>query len=357
MRFGAELPDVLARARAAGVTRLTVIGTRAADSEAAAELAAREPGIVAAAGIHPNDVAEIDADEWERIERLAAAGRVAAIGETGLDWYRTTAPPELQREYFDRHLRLAQRLALPVVIHTRESIRDTLDMLREAAARGPLRPILHSFTGTAAEAAEAVDLGCHLGFAGMVTFRSSAALREVAKAVPLDRLLVETDSPFLSPEPLRGKRNEPANVVHTASCLALARGEPLDAFAAATTANACRVFGAPGGACAVSRGWWLRDPRGTARIQAAPPRLCDQQPAVAPHLDDACRSAVVRPNLVSFLGAISWQQWHSPLRNPRANLPKCRSISGPSAMSRLRSTWPLAGFVTVICRCSTTPGA
>jgi TatD DNase family protein len=245
MRFGAELPDVLARARAAGVTRLTVIGTRAADSEAAAELAAREPGIVAAAGIHPNDVAEIDADEWERIERLAAAGRVAAIGETGLDWYRTTAPPELQREYFDRHLRLAQRLALPVVIHTRESIRDTLDMLREAAARGPLRPILHSFTGTAAEAAEAVDLGCHLGFAGMVTFRSSAALREVAKAVPLDRLLVETDSPFLSPEPLRGKRNEPANVVHTASCLALARGEPLDAFAAATTANACRVFGAP----------------------------------------------------------------------------------------------------------------
>jgi len=245
MRYGADLPDVLARARAAGVTRLTVIGTRAADSEAAAELAAREPGIVAAAGIHPNDVAEIEADEWERIERLAGSGRVAAIGETGLDWYRTTAPPELQREYFDRHLRLAQRLGLPVVIHTRESIRDTLDMLREAAARGPLRSILHSFTGTAAEAAEAIDLGCHIGFAGMATFRSSAALREVAKGVPLDRLLVETDSPFLSPEPLRGKRNEPANVVHTARCLALARGEPFDAFAAATTANARRIFGAP----------------------------------------------------------------------------------------------------------------
>jgi TatD DNase family protein len=118
-----------------------------------------------------------------------------------------------------------------------------LDMLREAAARGPLRPVLHAFTGTAAEAAEALDLGCHLGFAGMVTFRSSAALREVAKTVPLDRLLVETDSPFLAPEPLRGKRNEPANVVHTARCLALARGEPFDAFAAATTANARRVFG------------------------------------------------------------------------------------------------------------------
>jgi TatD DNase family protein len=242
MRYGAELPDVLARAWAAGVAGLVVIGTRAADSEAAAELAARETGVAAAAGIHPNDVAEVEAGEWDRIERLAASGRVAAIGETGLDWYRTTAPPDVQREYFARHIVLARRLGLPLVIHTRESIRDTLDMLREAVARGPLTPVLHSFTGTAAEAAEAVDLGCHLGFAGMVTFRASSALREVARTVPLDRLLVETDSPFLSPEPLRGRRNEPANVVHTARCLALARGEPLVDFAAATTANARRVF-------------------------------------------------------------------------------------------------------------------
>jgi len=219
-----------------------VIGTRAADSEAAAELAAREPGIVAAAGIHPNDVAEAEPGEWDRIVRLAASGRAAAIGETGLDWYRTTAPPDLQRDFFDRHLRLAQQRRLPVVIHTRESIRDVLDMLREAVARGPLAAVLHAFTGTAAEAAEAIDLGCHLGFAGMVTFRSSATLREVAKTVPLERLLVETDSPFLSPEPLRGKRNEPANVVHTARCLALARGEPFEQFAAVTTANARRVF-------------------------------------------------------------------------------------------------------------------
>jgi TatD DNase family protein len=170
------------------------------------------------------------------------------VGETGLDWYRTTAPPDLQREFFDRHLRLAQRHGLPVVVHTRESTRDALDMLRTAAARGPLVAILHSFTGTAAEAAEAVDLGCHLGFAGMVTFRSAAAVREVATTVPLGRLLVETDSPFLSPEPLRGKRNEPANVVHTARCLALARGEPLETLAAATTANARRVFRVGGAA-------------------------------------------------------------------------------------------------------------
>ena len=242
MRYGADLPGVLARARAAGVTGMAVIGTRAADSEAAAELAAREPGLVAAAGIHPNDTAEVEPDEWDRIVRLVEQGRVAAVGETGLDWYRTTAPADVQREFFDRHIRLAQQAGLPLVIHTRESTRDCLAMLREAVARGPLAAILHSFTGTAAEAAEAIDLGFCLGFAGMVTFRSAADLREVVKTVPLERLLVETDSPFLSPEPLRGKRNEPANVVHTAACLALARGEPPAALAAATTANARRVY-------------------------------------------------------------------------------------------------------------------
>lgn len=242
MRYGGDLPDVLGRARAAGVTGLTVIGTRAADSEAAAELAAREPGIACAAGIHPNDVHEAEPDEWDRIIRLVASGRVHAVGETGLDWYRAVAPRDLQRESFDRHIRLAQKLGLPLVVHTRESIRDTLDTLREALARGPLAAVLHAFSGTAAEAAEAVDLGCHLGFAGMVTFRSATDLRGVAATVPLDRLLIETDSPFLSPEPFRGRRNEPSHVVHTARCLAIARGEPLETFAAATTANARRIF-------------------------------------------------------------------------------------------------------------------
>jgi TatD DNase family protein len=242
MRYGDDLPNVLARARAAGVAGMAVIGTRAADSEAAADLAAREPDVVAAAGIHPNDVAEIGADEWDRVVHLLESSRAHAAGETGLDWYREAAPRDLQRDFFDRHLRLAQRLGRPVVVHTRDSIRDALDMLREARARGPLTAVLHSFTGTAAEAAEAVDLGCVLGFAGMVTFRSSQPLRDVAKTVPADRLLVETDSPFLSPEPFRGRRNEPAHVVHTARCLAITRGEPLEKLAAYTTVNARRVF-------------------------------------------------------------------------------------------------------------------
>jgi TatD DNase family protein len=242
MRYGEDLSQVLARARAAGLVGMTVIGTRAADSEAAAALAGQEPEVVAAAGVHPNDVAEAEADEWDRVTRLVASGRVGAVGETGLDWYRDTAPRELQRDFFDRHIRLAQSLALPLVVHTRESIRDVLDMLREAVGRGPLSVVLHAFTGTVEEAAEAVDLGFCLGFAGMVTFRSAADLRGVAATVPAERLLIETDSPFLSPEPLRGRRNEPAHVVHTARCLAIARGEPLERLAAITTANARRVF-------------------------------------------------------------------------------------------------------------------
>ncbi len=242
LRYGGELADVLARSRAAGVSRLTVIGTRAADSEAAATLCAMEPGLVCAAGIHPNDTTEIEPDEWDRVTRLIVSGRVAAVGETGLDWYRDTASREVQRDYFDRHIRLAQKLGLPLVIHCRESIRDILDTLVAARHHGPLTGVLHSFTGTAEEAAEAVDLGFFLGFAGMVTFRSAESIRQVATTVPADRLLIETDSPFLSPEPLRGRRNEPAHVIHTARCLAIARGESLESLAATTTANACRLF-------------------------------------------------------------------------------------------------------------------
>jgi len=242
MRYGDDLAPVIARARAAGLVGMALIGTRASDSEAGAELAAREMGLVAAAGIHPNDVAAIEPDEWDRITRLVVSGRVAAIGETGLDWYRDSAAREIQREFFDRHIRLAQSLGLPLIVHTRDSIRDTLDTLRQAMARGPLGVVLHSFTGTLAEAEEAVSLGCWLGFAGMVTFRSAANLREVAAVVPADRLLIETDSPFLSPEPLRGRRNEPSHVVHTARCLAIARGVSLERLAAETTANARRVF-------------------------------------------------------------------------------------------------------------------
>ncbi|HBU36358.1 MAG TPA: hydrolase TatD [Planctomycetaceae bacterium] len=246
MRYGGDTKDVLQRARAAGVSRMAVIGTRAADSEAAVQLSENEEGVFCAVGIHPNDVDDVDEKEWGRIEKLVGSGKVSAIGETGLDWFRTVASKENQQLFFDRHIDLSQATELPLVIHTRNSIRDVLDTLAKATQHKPMTGVLHAFSGTSEEAAEALELGFYIGFAGMVTFRSAESLREVAQTVPLDRLLVETDSPFLSPEPLRGRRNEPSHVVHTARCLANIRGETIESLAAATTENACLLFRANG---------------------------------------------------------------------------------------------------------------
>jgi len=194
-------------------------------------------------GIQPNYVAEAKANDWQEVEQLATAPGVVAIGETGLDRYWDDSPFDLQQDYFDRHMRLAEKHKLPFVVHMRECDEDILVMLREANKRGTLNGIMHSFTGSTEMAAECVAMGMHISFAGMVTFKKSQDLRDCAASVPLDRLLVETDCPYLSPEPLRGKRpNEPARVKHTAECIAKERGIPLKELAAATTANACRIF-------------------------------------------------------------------------------------------------------------------
>ncbi|MGD9647812.1 MAG: TatD family hydrolase [Pirellulales bacterium] len=240
--FTADRDAVLARAAAAGVEHVVSIGVGVASSEATVALAAAHPAIYAAVGIHPNYCHEAQPGDWDRIVELAHRPKVVALGETGLDLYRDYAPIELQRDYFDRHLRLSQQTGLPFIVHARESLDDILAMLREARARGPLAGIMHSFTGTAAVAAECVALGLHISFAGMLTFKKSDELRDVATTVPADRLLVETDSPYLAPEPLRGKRNEPAFVAHTARRLAQARGVSPEELAATTTANARRLF-------------------------------------------------------------------------------------------------------------------
>ena len=159
--------------------------------------------------------------------------RVAALGETGLDRHWDYTPFDVQQDYFDRHLRLSQQTALPFIVHTRDSDADVLAILREARLRGPLAGVMHSFTGTSETAAECLELGLYISFAGMVTFKKSDDLRSVAKSIPANRILIETDSPYLSPHPLRGKRNEPARLVHTAECLARERGVSLDEFAAA----------------------------------------------------------------------------------------------------------------------------
>ncbi|HEV3003929.1 MAG TPA: TatD family hydrolase [Pirellulales bacterium] len=240
--FDDDRTEMIARARSAGVTTVIAVGTTAATSAACVALAAAQEGVFAALGIQPNYCAEAAADDWQRVLSLVDRPGVVAIGETGLDRHWDFAPLEVQRDYFDRHLRLSQERKLPFIVHTRESEEDVLAMLREARRRGPLAGVMHSFTGTTETAAECVELGLYISFAGMVTYKKSDPLRCVARRVPAERILIETDSPYLAPHPLRGSRNEPAHLVHTAACLAHERGQTLEEFAALTTANAWQLF-------------------------------------------------------------------------------------------------------------------
>jgi TatD DNase family protein len=241
--FDADRAEVVSRARAAGVREMNAIGTTAATSAVCVRLATEFEGVYAAVGMQPNYIAEAAAGDWDRIVALASALGVVAIGETGLDRHWDFTLFDVQRDYFDRHIRLSQERGLPFVVHMRDCDDDILAMLREAHARGPLSGVMHSFTGGRAMAEECVAMGLYISFAGMVTYKKSDELRAVAAAVPADRILIETDAPYLSPEPVRKmKRNEPANVVHTAARLAEERGESLAAFAAQSTANARRLF-------------------------------------------------------------------------------------------------------------------
>jgi TatD DNase family protein len=240
--FNEDRPEVIARAVGAGVEAIVAVGVTAESSAAAVQLAAEHPPVFAAVGIQPNYCGQAVAGDWERIEKLVTLPKVVALGETGLDRYWDYSPFEVQQDYFDRHLRLSQRTGLPFIVHTRESDEDVLIMLREARMRGVLHGVMHSFTGSAATAAECIDLGLYISFAGMVTFKKSEELRTVARGIPAERILVETDSPYLAPHPLRGKRNEPANVIHTARLLAEVRGISFEDFAAQTTRNAREFF-------------------------------------------------------------------------------------------------------------------
>jgi TatD DNase family protein len=244
-RLRDDLPAVLDRARHAGVGQILAIGTTAQDSATVATMACTHPGVFAVVGIHPNEAAEATSEDWQAVRDLAAQPRVVALGETGLDRYWDRTPFPVQQAWFERHLTLGRELELPVVIHCRDSQADLIEQL--ARSQPPIHGVLHSFTGTWEEAQAFLDLGLYLSFAGMVTFknRSLDALREVAARVPGDRLLVETDSPYLSPHPHRGSTNEPARVAVTAERVAEVRGLSLAALAALTTANARRLFRLP----------------------------------------------------------------------------------------------------------------
>jgi TatD DNase family protein len=223
--FRGDLDRVLREARSAGVIAINVVGFDLTTSRRAIELASAQPGYLhATVGIQPNSAVDADAEDWGEIERLAADPRVRGIGETGLDRYWNDTPWGLQQDYFERHIVLAAERELPLVIHMRECGNEIADQLLSHAANGHLTGVMHSFTGDWDLCVRCLDLGLMISFAGMVTFKNGAALREVAARVPADRLLIETDSPYLSPEPLRGRRpNEPARVAHTLRCLAEAR--------------------------------------------------------------------------------------------------------------------------------------
>ncbi len=242
-RLAEDFPSVLERAAEAGVVQIVAIATTAEDSEQVLQIAQEHPHIFAAVGIHPNDSGEASPGDWEAVERMATSSRVVALGETGLDRYWNKVPFDVQQDYFDRHLALGESLGLPVVIHSRDCQRDVFDQL---ARRGhPIRGVQHSFTGTWDEAQALLDLGLHLSFAGMLTFANKALdpLRDVAARVPSDRILVETDAPYLSPHPFRGQRNEPSRAALTAVTLAQVRGVSVATIAEATTRNARALFG------------------------------------------------------------------------------------------------------------------
>ncbi len=246
-QFAADLPAVVARATAAGVEKIICVGTTAASSEVVVSLAQKYPTTIkAAVGIQPNYAAEASAEDWRQICRLAQLAEVVALGETGLDAYWDFAPMPVQQDLFDRHLRLAQELDLPVIVHCRDCNDAVVEMLAAAAGRGPLRGLIHSFSGDAEMADACLALDLYISFSGMVTYRNKKfePLRAVAAAIPADRLLVETDSPYLTPHPLRGKqpRNEPALIAHTVSALAELRGCTQEELARQTTENARRLF-------------------------------------------------------------------------------------------------------------------
>lgn len=245
-QFAADRDAVVARALADGLKKLICIGTTLSSSREAIRLAESHASVHAAVGIHPNSCADAAPGDWDAIVALLDHPRVVALGETGLDRHWDFAPIALQMDYFERHIRLAQERDLPFIVHCREAEAETMPMLRAAAARGPLRGIMHAFGGDVAMASECVALGLHVSFAGNVTYTNKKfqSLRDAAISIPADRILIETDSPYLTPEPLRGKqrRNEPANVAHTAAALAVLRGVERADFIRQTTANAWRLF-------------------------------------------------------------------------------------------------------------------
>ena len=245
--FHDDVDALIERAHAQGIARMLTIGTGDGPPrlDCAIELAARHQGLFATVGVHPHDAAKAGPATFDSLRALLNERSVIAIGEIGLDYHYDFSPREVQREVFVEQLRIALAASKPIIIHTREAWSDTMDILRRewAAASPDRRGIMHCFTGDEAQAREALALGFHLSFGGVLTFKTAENVRQAAAIVPDDRILVETDAPYLAPIPYRGKRNEPAFMVETVKRLAQVRGVEPDHIAAVTTANFERLAG------------------------------------------------------------------------------------------------------------------
>ena len=243
--FGADRAEVLARARAAGVEAFVCVGV-GPDLEAprqAVALAAAEPDVFATVGVHPHDVAKMREGDWSELEELARRPRVVGIGETGLDYYYNHSPAALQQAAYRRFVAMARAARLAVVSHVRDAHAEAAAILREENAGDG---VIHCFSGGVAEARTYLDLGQYLSFSGILTFKNAGNVREAAAFAPLDRILIETDAPYLAPVPHRGRKNEPAYIAETLAALAALRGLPAAEVDAATSANTRRLFGLPG---------------------------------------------------------------------------------------------------------------
>ena len=240
--FDADRSETLDRAAAAGVGLMVTICTRVSRFPEILVLAESDPRLYCSVGIHPHQVAEEPTADADRLAALAEHPRVVGIGETGLDYYYDTSPREDQKRSFRTHIEAARRTGLPLIVHSRDADDDMIAILRDETGKGAFPCVMHCFSSSRRLAEAALELGAYISLSGIVTFRNAEDLREIARDVPLDRLLVETDAPFLAPIPNRGKRNEPSFVVHTAECAAGLKGISVEEFTQITTDNFFKLF-------------------------------------------------------------------------------------------------------------------
>lgn len=240
--YEGALDAVIERARRAGVGAMLTIGTELSRFDGVRAIAERFERVWCSVGVHPHEAGEGGVSDTARLVALARHPKVVGIGETGLDYYYEHSPRAAQQENFRAHMAAAAETGLPLIVHTRDADDDTARMLKEGAAGGRVRGVIHCFTSSRALAETALGLGFSISFSGIVTFKRAEELRAIAREVPLDRMLVETDAPYLAPVPKRGKPNEPAFLVHTAAVVAELRGITREALAEATTANFFRLF-------------------------------------------------------------------------------------------------------------------